>query len=304
MYEEKQPIDTRELLAKLPLLLIATANKLEREWPSHYRTVDSARLIFFTRIRIAVNTHQSIMYLIATSPKDPHRDPKFVLSIPMLVRSLYEELVTIIFLLHDIPNYIPYLFKTGYKERWLELQFRQKYYERDPAWKEPIERLKKQMALEAQVLGLTPAQIADPDNSFGRWPQPPKMLSIIRRNHPNSSAITFVEYLNDWVYRFLSGQTHLDLSALTRKGIHFSNEQARIQFGETWEAEIKAQLDRYTQEQMYLTWAILVSIASEVEAHFRFGLKERAVMLWQLLTKHSDYSAEFFNRRYQKLLDY
>ena len=51
-----------------------------------------------------------------------------------------------------------------------------------------------------------------------------------------------------------------------------------------------------------LTWSILLSIASEIEAHFHYDLKERALDLWQTLIKHSDYSAEFFQRRDEKLL--
>ena len=302
MYEEKAAFNARSLVEKLPRLLIATANKLEREWPGHYRSVDSARVVFFTRIRIAINTHQTIMYLVATSPKDPHRDPRFALSVPMLVRSLYEELLTIIFLLHDIPNYIPLLFKSGYKERWLELQFQLKNHGHEAAWQESIEGLKEQMKREADIMQLTPQQIADPDNSFRRWPQPPAMLSILRKQHPKSSAIPFIEYMNDWIYRKLSGQTHLDRSGLIMRGIHFSNEQARLQFGENWEVALKEQLDRYLQEQLYFMWSILLSIASEVEAHFHYELRERALELWQLLIKHSDYSMEFFQRRYEKLL--
>lgn len=206
------------------------------------------------------------------------------------------------FLLHDVPNYIPYLFKSGYKERWLELQFQLKYYATDPAWRETIAGLKEQMRREVDVLGLTPQQIADPDNSFRRWPQPPTMLTILRKQHPKSSAIPFIDFLNDWVYRKLSGQTHLDLSSLMRKGIHFSNEQAGLHFGAEWENRLKEQLDRYCQEQMYLMWSILLSIASEIEAHFHYDLKERALDLWQTLNKYSDYSAEFFQRRYGSLL--
>lgn len=302
MYEEKAAFNARSLVEKLPRLLIATANKLEREWPGHYRSVDSARVVFYTRVRIAINTHQAIMYLVATSPKDPLRNPKFALVTPMLIRPLYEELVTIIFLLHDIPNYIPYLFKTGYKERWLELQFQLKHHGHDPAWQDTIKGLKEQMKREADVMQLTPQQIADPDNSFRRWPQPPAMLTMLRKQHPNSTAIPFVEYINDWMYRKLSGQTHLNLSGLTRSGIHFSSDQARIHFGDNQEAALKEQLDRFLQEQLYFMWSILLSIASEIEAHFHYDLKERALELWHMLNKHSDYSLELFQRRYEKLL--
>jgi hypothetical protein len=304
MYEKKDIFDARLIQEPLAKILAATANKLEREWPTRYQLIDSARVVFFTRIRIAMNTYQAIMYLVATSPKDPLRDPRFVLVTPMLVRSLFEELITIVFLLHDVSTYIPYLFKTGYKERWLDLQFRLNYHAAEPEWQESINRLKDQMTREAAVLQLTPREIADPDNSFGRWPQPPKMLSMLQKQHPTSPAIPFIKYMNDWIYRKLSGQTHLDRSGLIQKGIHFSRDDAKLQFGDEWERKLEEELAEYCTEQMHLTWAILLSIATEIEAHFRYELKERALFIWHSLIPYSDYSAEFFQRRYQQLLDY
>lgn len=283
-------------------LLVSIANLLEREWPARYQHVDSARLIFFVRVRIAMNTYSAIMYLCADTPRDPHRRPKFVLAIPPLVRSLYEELITIIFLLHDIPSYIPYLFRTAYKERWLELDYSLKYHPFDPDWVEYIASLRRQMAVEAVTYKLTPKEIADPENTLGRWPQPPKMLSILKKQHPNSSAINFIEDVNAWMYRKLSGQTHLDMAGLTKRGIHFAKEQAKHQFGDEWEAELEKHLDYYRREQIFMMWTLLLSIASEIEAHFNYDLKDRARFIWQVLIEYSDISKDFYENRYKDLL--
>ena len=166
--KEKGQFNPKIIQDPLEMLLVATANKLEREWPFRYQHVDSARVIFFTRVRIAISTYSAILYLCADSPKDPLRDPRFALAVPALVRSLFEELITIIFLVHDIPKYIPYLFKTGYKEDWLELQYCLKYKASDPEWSQYINDIRNRMALKATAYKLTPREIADPDNTIGR----------------------------------------------------------------------------------------------------------------------------------------
>jgi hypothetical protein len=307
MEENSVPVNERVLDVKLiqerlETLLVATANKLEREWPTRYEHVNSARIIFVVRIRIAINTYSAIMYLCADTPRDPLRNPRFVLAVAPLVRSLFEELITIIFLLHDIPKYIPYLFKTGYKERWLELDYALKYHPFDPNWVQYISDLRTQMAAAAAAYNLTPKEVADPDNTLGRWPQPPKMLTMLKKQHPTSKAIDFIEDVNSWMYRKLSGQTHLDMAGLTKRGIHFSRIEAERMFGDEWEAKLDQHLDYYRREQIFIMWTLLLSIASEIEAHFGYDLGERAKFIWRVLIEYSDISKDFYNNRYNELL--
>ena len=128
------------------------------------------------------------------------------------------------------------------------------------------------------------------------------MLSKLKKHHPASSAIDFIEEINAWMYRKLSGQTHLDLTGLIKRGVHFSNEQAKLKFGDDWEAELKNNLEYYRREQIHMMWTLLLSIASEIEAHFNYDLKERAKFIWEILSEYSDIAKDFYNDRYKDLL--
>src|SRR5947207_483492 len=132
--KEGEGLNYRVVKKDLLELFEATANNLERQWDARYANVNSARTIFTFLIRIATNTYQTIVYTCADSPEDAHRKPEFVLSVAPMVRSLFEQLVMILFLLEDIPNYTEFLFKTGYGERRTELEHVLKYHGALPEW--------------------------------------------------------------------------------------------------------------------------------------------------------------------------
>lgn len=107
--KDKEALDYRKYSDDLARLFEATANLLEREWPQKYKHVDSARTIFFQSVRIAINTYYTIMFISADTPRDPHRKPAFALSLAPLTRTLFEQLITFVFMIEDIPTYIPWL---------------------------------------------------------------------------------------------------------------------------------------------------------------------------------------------------
>jgi len=114
---QEDGFDYQKIKPDLLNLFEATANKLEREWDKRYVKIDSARAIFTELIRIAANTYATIAYVCADTPEDVFRKPQFALSVAPMVRSLFEELTMILFLLEDIPAHIEFLFKTGYAEK-------------------------------------------------------------------------------------------------------------------------------------------------------------------------------------------
>src|SRR6266478_6540973 len=101
--KEKGELDYRKYGDDISRLFEATANLLEREWPAKYKHIDSARTIFFQSVRIAINTFYTIMFISADIPKDPLRKPAFALSLAPLTRTLFEQLITFLFMLEDIP---------------------------------------------------------------------------------------------------------------------------------------------------------------------------------------------------------
>jgi hypothetical protein len=296
--EEPLDLDYQKVNRELVTLFEATANKLEREWPARYANVDSARVIFYQSVRIAINTYNTILWICADTPKDPDRKPVYALSLAPLTRTLFEQLVMLLFLLEDVPQYIQLLFKTGYAARRAELDHVLKYHGSLPEWQDYIDALRKQIAVEEQEVQLTQAEIQHPESTIGKWPTPGKVLKRLRRDHPASPNIDFIEYLDSWMYRELSEQTHLEAHGLTQRGMFFSPDISRHLFGDTWEAVMDAHLERYRVKQVFTAIALMLAICSEIEVHFKYGLNQRLRYLWTYMSPSSGIIKDFWETKY------
>jgi hypothetical protein len=282
-------------------LFEATANNLEQQWDARYANVNSARTTFTFLIRIATNTYQTIMYTCADEPEDAHRKPEFALSVVPMVRSLFEELIMILFLLEDIPNYIDLLFKTGYAGRRTELEHVLKYHGNLPEWQDYMDALKKQIAQEEDDFGITANEIRNP-SQIGKWPTPGRVKQRLERRNPQPAIIPFIEYVNSWMYRYLSGQTHLNLQGIIDRGMFFSEEIARQSFGDDWRAPIERHLINYRLTSIYSAVTLMLAICSEIEIHFNYGLSERCRYLWAFFAEYTDISKDFWKTRYEAAL--
>jgi len=301
MGKEKGEMDYKLIQDTLEKLMEATANLLEREWPKHYQHVDSSRVVFFHSLRIAINTYNTIFFIIADEEYFGRRKV-YALSLPPLVRTLFEQLIAFIFLIQDIPTYIPWLFRTGYNEDRIQLAHVQKYHGADPAWTDYIDHLKKKIVAEEATGYLSAQEIKTPD-MIGRWPTPGRMHKrLVRDGKASQDTLDFIEYINDWLYRELSGQTHLNVSGFSLRGIHFGIDEAKLVFGDDWEKKRAEKLEEYRQKQVWLAMVLMLAIVSEIEGHFLFGRNERARYLWTIFNKHSDFALDFWEARYKKLL--
>jgi hypothetical protein len=300
--KETGELDYQKYGAELARLFEATATLLEREWPTKYGAIDSARVVFFQSVRIAINTFNTIMFISADTPKDPLRKPAFALSLAPLTRTLFEQLITFVFMIEDIPNYIPWLFKTGYTEYRIELKHCLEYHGTATEWQPYINGLRAQIAKVEKESQLTAEEIADPWNTIRRWPTPGGMLRKLKSEHKTSRAIPFIEYVNSWLYRELSGQTHLNATGVTMRGSFFDNRIAEYILGEDWEEKLKDLLLNYRAKQIYISVTLMLAIASEIEIHFNFGRNEKARYLWAVFSEHSDITKDFWDTRYSTLL--
>jgi Family of unknown function (DUF5677) len=299
---EKEGLNYQVIKPELLNLFEATATLLERKWNPRYASVDSARVIIYQLIKIATNTYQTIVYICADTPKDHERKPSYALSLAPLTRTLFENLITLVFLLEDIPKHITLLMKTGYVERVIELEYCQKYHGSLPEWQEYIDKLKAQIDLEKTELKLTAAEISNPKREIGRWPTPGAMLNKLKKNYKGSPSIDFVEYVNSWLYRELSGQTHLNAHGLIQRGMIFSMPIARRVFGDEAEEKMDKHLALYRYRQIDIAITLTLAMVSEIEGHFRYGKAETAKYLWTILRAYSNISKDFYDTRYAALL--
>lgn len=93
---------------------------------------------------------------------------------------------------------------------------------------------------------------------------------MLKDNRPKARVIPFIEYLNSWLYRELSGQAHLNILELAGKGAFFSIEQSKAMFGRDWERTRKDELEQYRQKQIIVAITIMLAMATEIEVHFNY----------------------------------
>lgn len=300
--KEKGELDYGVIKDKLLYLFEAIANKLEREWSPRYRHVNSGDIMFFQMFRNAINYYNTILFICADIPKDPDRKPIYSLSLPPLTRTLFEQLSMFLFLLVDIPNFVPYLFTTGYTELRIELKHCVKYHGTEKNWKPYIKHLKQRIAEHEPKYKLTKRQIANPVKTIGRGPTPGGLLRLLKDNRPRAAIIPFIEYLNSWLYRELSGQAHQNVLELAGKGAFFSIDQSQFMFGRDWETTRRQELEQYRQKQITVAITIMLAMATEIEVHFGYEQREKVMFLWTVLIEYSDITKDLWDTRYKALL--
>lgn len=284
-------------------MFTALSNLLERSWPRRYEPVNSSGIMFCQSYRKAVNTFQTIFYLCADSPPDPLRHRMFVLSLPALTRTLYEQLIMFIFLLEDIPNFVPFIMKTGYVEKLRELDHCVTYHGTKTHWAPYIADLELRIKRLETSLNLTPREVAKPYSTIGGGPTPGQLRDILKNNRPGSTRLAFLEYIKTWLYRELSGQTHLNIVELVETSIFYFNDEARERLGvENWEEERNRRLDEYRQTQISLTITLMLAISTELDLYFNYGQRERLLYLWTILIEYSDATRDLWETEYQARL--
>jgi len=281
-------------------LLRFVSNKLERE--PRYLNVDSSPQLFLQEFRNAYNTFHVIFFLCADTPKDPHRLKRFALSVSPLTRTLFEQLILFVFLLEDVPAFVPWLFKTGYTETRIELEHCKKYHGKKANWRKYMASLKKKVAHAEATYHLSAREIKSPVENIGRGPTPGLLLRVLRKNRPKSTAIPFMEYVLSWLYRELSGQSHLNVLELAKRGVLFSTDDAKQKFGAKWEEKREEHLEEYRQNQIFLCITIMLAMCTELEAHFRYGKRDDIRFLWTVLNEYSDMTKDLWDTRYSALL--
>jgi len=90
---QPKPFDFAVIGEPLNKLLIATGNKLSREWPAKYQNVTGARELFVIHLRTAHMTYLSALYLGRDKlPSDGARPVEICVSLPVLNRAVLDSL--------------------------------------------------------------------------------------------------------------------------------------------------------------------------------------------------------------------
>lgn len=210
---EEQRLEFKVIGQPLATLAEATINKIDREWPPSLADISGSRPLFLLLTHVAVNTYETIKYFCAEKPEDPFRKIEFADAAPPLLRSLVDEIFTVVFIAEDFPNRVQAYYRAGWREAVEHDAAHRAQYGDDPAWREWFERTAELLASMKRDSGITDAESANPA-LVPYWPIPSQM----KRKCQRMVTREFFEYLDAWFYRELSQAAHLSFPGLSHRG--------------------------------------------------------------------------------------
>jgi hypothetical protein len=293
--DEPKPLDFKVIGEPLNKLLIAVGNKLEREWPLRHRQVTGARELFIMHVRAARITYLSALYLCGDIPPDPRRLPDFCLSLPVLNRALLDSLFAILFILEDLPNRCEWFWEADWRETRLELDRYLAEYGTSPEWNTWLAQLTEHCNTGRAHAKLSPTQAANP-SKLRSWPNAGAMLGHgVSPSVPLPPLRSFMKYLNDYFYIDLSQQAHLGGWGLVKRAGFLVDEIRNA-------PETEALLRKNRYAHVGQTVGLVLSLASEIEVHFNFGLRQDVLFVWGVAAPYIVVVEEMYRKRYRELL--
>jgi len=291
---EPAPLDASVITEPLDSMVAALGYKLEREWPANRTNILGARELLLLTLRTADVTSRSIRWLCADKPVDSNRRLEYCLSVPPLNRTILDNLFTVIFVLEDLPARSLWYHRAAWREERIELNRYRAEYGRLPEWQEWLARLTAHSELGVRMFGLSAQEIADP-SKMTSWPNPGAMIKYrVSPAVPMPPTRVFMKYLDDWFYADLSQQAHLGGTGLMKRASSLlldRNDPERV----------KA-LTKNKYSWMGQSFAMMLALSSEIEARFRFGLRERIEYLWNVTSSVVVVAREMYEKRYAELL--
>lgn len=280
--------------------------KLKAEWSEKYKDIAGGKEIISTFIGTSKVLYKTIIFLCIDSKDDSERDLYYVLSTPQLNRTLLEILFSVIYLLEDFPTHNKLFFKYLLVDKKEKLDALKKNYAGIDKWdnylKEQYEELEKFKQVIEDNLSLTDHEETKLGKNIiqsGRFPSPSRVIKRLKDSH--SDKVKFLEFLDSLLYMELSSKTHLnpsgviDLSKFYLKDNIFFNENSK----KTNESELLS----FRQEQVCISFGLMLALYSEIEINFDYGFKSKLKNLWmQFNDIGNDFIKEIYEKRYCAIL--
>jgi hypothetical protein len=271
----------------LEALSAATIANIERRLPPSITNVLGAPPLLLLLTKVAETTFSTIRYFCAETPEDPARRLSFASSAPPLVRSLLDEIYTVIFVGEDVAGRVLWYNRAGWREMREEHgRHLQRYKGKSPEWDAWLAEYGEKLDKNQTHFGITAQEAAQP-KAIQRWPTPAQMLGLKVLGPENQK---FLEYMQDWFYREFSQADHLSLPGLIRRGAPFllPPDEKRTE---------------NTKKKLRSDWvghALLLYLAflTEVILLCGFDFKDRSAYIWGILKEYSPIAAEVWQERY------
>jgi hypothetical protein len=244
-------------------------------------------------VSISSDTWAAIRYLCREQPEAGWQRA-FVYSVPPLARTLLDSLFTTIFLFDDPKANAHWFLAAGWSDQQRANKRFSNRYSKDPAWRTWLQFSAEDIKqTESYLVTLTKQERQSPEKPVrGYWPNPGKMGGTAPMR--DKTRRKFLQYVNDWFYRELSGDSHLNLTGLLRRGGH----RLRLTAGN--DPEDLYQLTR--SHFAYTALTIYLALLSEFSVELDLSVQKRSLAeMWRKLSRWQD-AADLYQERYQALL--
>jgi hypothetical protein len=279
-------------------LLPAISNSVASAAPTLIQIEKALPMVLGLQMKVNSLTWSTIQSLCLA-----HDDgiPDYIFAAPPLTRTILDSLLNTLFMFDDPEKNVHWFLLAGWCEQNKELNRYRAEYGNDPTWARWLEFAKADIAqTERFLVTLSDDEKRSPEMpARGYWPNPGKM-GIVNPKNPKFSypmvdpdREAFVKHMKHWHYGRLSGESHLSLLGLIKRGALYLPQANDTPL------ELLAARTRY----MYLTaaFSVFLALMTEIAIVVEFP-RDRLLTVWQRTARAWPDVAELYVERYKRLL--
>jgi hypothetical protein len=293
-WEKKENIlDAATVQEPLLQLLIATKNRIDREWPPILGD-QHCKLPFLWSVSLTYWTFKATLYLLADKPEDPKRKLEFAIVVPPLNRTILDMVFNVIFILDDYRDRLCWYITSGCREVTDQVERFKFRYANDPEWTKWLHDYEEASKAHFAIRDLVCGNATPPPSS--PFPLPGAMISKKRKiRFNNEGSRDFLEYLNAWYYRTLSSASHSHWQGLGERATQiFRMESAS-------ESDRKIAL-KYKSDCLMQQVTLILCLLSELVLFTKFQGQSQLAYLWGILKQYWGFADEIYRMRYETVL--
>ena len=278
---------------KLDGFIFNVNRDLERKAQESFQRGHCAMEQCFSLLRVflnfANNSYRAMRHLVADTPEDAKRDPKFVLVVPTVSRQLVDILCTIVYMLDELVPRAKAYQRAGYRELRDMQHLYKTNFSGDVAWKDYFKVIENELTKMVEYLKITDEEVKNPA-LIPFWKHPYEL-----KNEQTKSR-DFLRYLDKWLYWDLSAQSHLSFAGLLKA---WPALVANDVGGEAKQMVDDRFLPQFRGHAIGVMAIVILAITTEIDAHCQLGNWEAADFLWIIFGDYIPEAKEMYELRYQ-----
>jgi hypothetical protein len=254
---------------------------------------EQRRIILLTiMLRFAINSYQSVGFLLSDLDQHPKRIPEFVFVVPPINRQLMDLWFSLVYIMDDLAFRALAYEQCGYRELGEEILKMRARYGSDPDWQAWFHDMQDLMTTMEQQVPLTADQKANPSD-IPYWGTPFQLAK-----QPGKSQ-GFLQFLLQLLYHDTSAEAHLKPVRLLVSGSFLLKDMASEQMRSQLE---NRNIHQYKFRHFCRTVVALLGVVSEVEIFGKFNNHEQLAKVWALLAGYNEDAKDVYEMRYQALV--